>query len=399
VTDDPAAGDERPQPAAPEAPPPTDTPEGTAATRHAPAEAATASPPPAEAGAITPTGAEAPAAFGQAAVGQAAAGPAVEPIVVVEGVTRAFDNRAVVRDLDLTIERGTVVGVIGPSGSGKTTTVRMLTGALRPTKGRIRVLGENPTSFRRGTRERIGYMPQLFTLYPDLTARENVDFVGSLFGMLWRRRRKRSREVLELLDLWPARDRRASAMSGGMQRRLELACALIHEPVLLFLDEPTAGIDPILRAKVWDELHRLRDAGRTILVTTQYVGDAEDCDRVALIARGRLIAFAPPEELRRNALGGDVIEVETASLFDASTVQSVPGVVSVNQRGPRAFSATVEDSASALPAVVDAVTGSGAEVTSAQEVRPTFDDVFALLVERAEAEDAETADADQEPAA
>jgi ABC-2 type transport system ATP-binding protein len=301
-------------------------------------------------------------------------------------VTRAFNDRLVVRGLDLTIEPGTVVGVIGPSGSGKTTSIRMLTGALRPTSGDISVLGERPTQFRRETRERIGYMPQLFTLYPDLTARENVDFVGSLFGMLWRRRRRRTREVLQLLELWDARDRRASAMSGGMQRRLELACALVHEPTLLFLDEPTAGIDPILRAKIWDELHRLRDEGRTILVTTQYVGDAEDCDGVALIAEGRLVAFAPPDQLRRDALGGEVIEIETTTLFDATTIESVEGVLAVRQRSPRSFSATVSDAAAALPAVVDAVTSSGGEVVSAQEARPTFDEVFAQLVERAEAE-------------
>ena len=316
-----------------------------------------------------------------------------EPIVLAKGVTRSFDDRLVVRGLDLTIEPGTVVGVIGPSGSGKTTTIRMLTGALKPTSGEIRVLGERPSAFRRATRERIGYMPQLFTLYPDLTARENVDFVGSLFGLLFRRRRKRVREVLEVVELWDARDRRASAMSGGMQRRLELACALVHEPPLLFLDEPTAGIDPILRAAVWDELHRLRDQGRTILVTTQYVGDAEDCDQVALIADGRLIAFAPPDELRRAALGGDVIEVETAGLFDAVAIESVDGVISVRQRSPRAFSATVDDAASGLPTVVDAVTSGGAEVVSAQEVRPTFDEVFAVLVERAKVEDAEAAKA------
>jgi ABC-2 type transport system ATP-binding protein len=378
VTDDPAARGDQPQVGAP-------------------LDAAPTAEPPA-----TPD--PSPAATPQAAT-PANARPAgestAEPVVVVEDVTRVFDKRAVVRGINLVIHPGTIVGIIGPSGSGKTTTIRMLTGALRPTEGRVRVLGENPTSFQRGTRERIGYMPQLFTLYPDLTARENVDFVGSLFGMLWRRRRKRSREVLELLDLWPARDRRASAMSGGMQRRLELACALVHEPVLLFLDEPTAGIDPILRGKVWDELHRLRDAGRTILVTTQYVGDAEDCDHVALIAGGRLIAFAPPDELRRNALGGDVIEVETSKLFDATAVESVPGVVSVNQRGPRAFSATVDDAATTLPSVVEAVTTGGGEVVSAQEVRPTFDDVFALLVERDAAENPAPSESDdqKEPAA
>ena len=158
------------------------------------------------------------------------------------------------------------------------------------------MLGEDPRRFRRRTRERIGYMPQQFTLYPDLTARENVDFVASLFGILWRTRHRRTREVLQLVDLWDARGRRAGRLSGGMQRRLELACALVHDPDLLFLDEPTAGIDPILRVKIWEELHRLRDDGRTLLVTTQYVNEAEECDTVALISGGRLIALADPDE-------------------------------------------------------------------------------------------------------
>jgi ABC-2 type transport system ATP-binding protein len=312
--------------------------------------------------------------------------PSVEPVVTMRGVSRAFEDRTVVSDIDLTIEPGTILGVIGPSGAGKTTTVRLLTGALRPTTGEVRVLGENPTRFKRSTRERIGYMPQLFTLYPDLTARENVDFVGSLFGMLWRRRRGRVQAVLKLLGLWDARDRRAGKLSGGMQRRLELAGALVHEPALLFLDEPTAGIDPILRATVWDELHRLRDDGRTLLVTTQYVPDAEECDQVALIARGRLIAFASPDELRRQAFGGDVIDVQTVGLFDAEAIDQLPGVVSVTQRGPREFTATAEDAAVTLPAVVDAVREAGAEVETAQEMRPSFDEVFALLVERDEQE-------------
>ena len=319
-------------------------------------------------------------------------------VVTAEGVSRSFDDRVVVSDLDFTIDAGTVLGVIGPSGSGKTTTIRMLTGALRPTTGEIRVLGEQPARFQRSTRERIGYMPQLFTLYPDLTARENVDFVGSMFGMLWRRRRKRTRDVLKLLELWDARDRRASAMSGGMQRRLELACALVHEPAILFLDEPTAGIDPILRAKVWEELHRLRDTGVTILVTTQYVGDAEDCDQVALIAEGRLVALAGPEELRRQAQGGDAIVVETATMFDATSIDSVPGVLAVKQRSPREFIATVDDSAVALPAVVEAVKGAGADVTSAQELRLSFDEVFATLVSQAQARTQARARA-EEPAA
>jgi ABC-2 type transport system ATP-binding protein len=314
--------------------------------------------------------------------------PSPEPapaLVTMRGVSRRFDDRVVVRDIDLQVPAGTILGIIGPSGSGKTTTIRMLTGGLAPTAGEVQVLGERPLDFRRATRERIGYMPQMFTLYPDLNARENVDFVGSMFGMLWPRRRRRTKEVLKLLELWDSRKKRASALSGGMQRRLELACTLVHDPALLFLDEPTAGLDPLLRATVWEELHRLRDEGRTILVTTQYVNEAEECDAVALIARGRLIAIAPPDELRRQALHGEVIEIETARMFDGSALEGEPGILAVRQLDINHLRVTVEDAATSLPAVVDAIGRSGVEVASAQELQPSFDEVFAELVARAEA--------------
>jgi ABC-2 type transport system ATP-binding protein len=313
--------------------------------------------------------------------------PRGDVVVSMRNVSRAFDKRTVVKGIDLTVPAGTILGVIGPSGAGKTTTIRMLTGALEPTSGEIEVLGQRPTSFRASVRERIGYMPQQFALYPDLTARENIDFVASLFGLLLYRRRRRVREVLKLVQLWDARDTRAGRLSGGMQRRLELASALVHEPSLLILDEPTAGIDPLLRVTIWEELHRLRDAGRTLLVTTQYVHEAEECDQVALIAHGRLIALATPDELRRSATGGDVIEVETAGLFDGSALERVQGVLAVRQLEARRFRVTVDDAARSLPAIVDAVGSAGGDVASAREVRLTFDEVFAELVARAGDED------------
>jgi ABC-2 type transport system ATP-binding protein len=302
--------------------------------------------------------------------------------VAASRLSRRFGDVAAVEDVSFQVPAGTILGVIGPSGSGKTTTLRMVMGSIAPTDGTVHVLGEEPLNFRRETRERIGYMPQLFILYPDLTAQENVDFVASLFGLLTFRRRGRVQQVLKLVELWDARRRRAKDLSGGMQRRLELACALVHDPALLILDEPTAGIDPLLRRTIWDELHRLRDAGRTLLVTTQYVTEAEECDQVALISDGRLIANAAPEELRRLAYGGDAVEIQTAQTFDASALDMHPRVQKVRQTGLREFRLVVDDAAAALPEIVDAVTSAGAEVETAREARPTFEEVFAELVER-----------------
>jgi ABC-2 type transport system ATP-binding protein len=322
------------------------------------------------------------------------ASPSSRPGVVVEHATRRFGDLVAVDDVSLTVPEGTILGLIGPSGAGKTTVVRMLTGALEPSSGTVEVLGENPRRFRRRTRERIGYMPQLFSLYQDLTARENVDFVASLFGLLFMRRHRRTREVLEVVDLWDARGRRASNLSGGMQRRLELACALVHEPALLFLDEPTTGMDPLLRGRIWDELQRLRSEGRTMLVTTQYLGEAELCDNVALIANGRLVAHATPEGLRREALGGDMVDIETVHAFDGSDLVGLENVVTTRQVGPRHFRVVVDDAGAATPTVVDAIGERGGEVETAREYRPSFDEVFAELVKRdrearGEADDAE----------
>jgi ABC-2 type transport system ATP-binding protein len=305
-----------------------------------------------------------------------------DDLVVMRGVSRKFDDRVVVQDVDLVVPRGTILGIIGPSGAGKTTTIRMLTGAIAPTSGEVRVLGREPKRFRRSDRERIGYMPQLFNLYDDLTAGENVDFVASLFGMLWRRRRRRVREVLQVVDLWPARKRQAGKLSGGMRRRLELACALVHEPDLIILDEPTAGIDPLLRVSVWEELHRLRGAGRTLLVTTQHVSEAEECDAVAMIVGGQVIALAPPDQLRKEATNGDVLDIETARAFDASDLIETDGVRQVSQLGPRHFRVVVDDAGGALPLVVDRIQSGGVEVDSAREHRLSFDEIFAVLVAR-----------------
>jgi ABC-2 type transport system ATP-binding protein len=169
-----------------------------------------------------------------------------------------------------------------------------------------------------------------------------------------------------------------------MQRRLELACALVHEPVLLFVDEPTAGLDPMLRQTIWEEFRRLREVGRTLVVTTQYVGEAEYCDTVAVLAHGRLIALAAPDDLRRMALGGEVLEVETTQAFDGATLDQLPGVRTVKQTAPRRFLVIVDDAGAATPRVLQEVQSAGVEVVSSSEYRPSFDEVFAALVAQAD---------------
>jgi ABC-2 type transport system ATP-binding protein len=310
----------------------------------------------------------------------------------MEQVSRRYGDVAAVDHVSLQVNRGTILGVIGPSGSGKTTLIRMFTGTLEPTSGQLTVLGQTPRKFTRHAREKIGYMPQHFVLYEELTARENLSFVASLFGLLWPKRGRRVKEMLKLVDLWEARSRRARQLSGGMQRRLELACALVHDPLLLFVDEPTAALDPMLRQRIWAEFRRLREVGRTLVVTTQYVGEAEYCDAVAVLAHGRLIALASPDDLRRMALGGEVVEVETAQPFDATTLEQVPAVRAVRQSAPRHFLVVTDDAGEATPRLLQAIHGIGVEVLSISEYRPSFDEVFAELVSHADQGSAEEED-------
>ena len=312
--------------------------------------------------------------------------PQTEPIIRAVGVTRAFDDRVVVDDLDFEVEAGTILGVVGPSGSGKTTTVRMLTGTLGRTSGEITVLGEDPMRFSRRVRGRIAYMPQLFSLYEDLSAQENVGFVAALYGIGPFTRRGRIRRALEVVDLGDARHTLARDLSGGMQRRLELACALVHDPEVLFVDEPTAGIDPLLRQAIWDELRRLRDEGRTLVVTTQYVAEAEYCDRVALIVDGELVAMDAPEALRQMVFGGDVLEITTSRAVDPDHLANVAGVDNVRQPAPRTLMVTVSDAATLTPRIMDTLRAVGVEVTGMEEHQPTFDEVFTGLVERRRAQ-------------
>lgn len=331
-----------------------------------------------------------------APIPDAAAAPT---IIEMEGVTRQFDDLVAVRDVSLAVPQGSILGMIGPSGSGKTTIVRMLTGTLGPTSGSLRVLGQVPLKFDRQARERIAYMPQLFSLYPDLTAKENMNFVAALFGVPWWGRSRLIREALSVVDLWDARDRPARDLSGGMQRRLELACALVHRPQVLFVDEPTAGIDPILRETIWAELRRLRDEGATLLVTTQVVSEAVNCDQVALLADGQLIALESPDSLRLSAFGGELLEITTVHAVEGENLLELPGVRHVRQTGPRTLVAVIDDAGTASPLIMDTLRQQGIDVREIAEYHATYDDIFTTLVQRHRDAESEGAGSQDEVAA
>src|SRR5215212_2078387 len=229
-------------------------------------------------------------------------------IIRTRELTKVFGGETAVDAITMDVPEGSTFGFIGPSGSGKTTTVRLLMGLHEPDAGEVSVLGARPARFTRHDRERIGYLPQLFVLYPDLTIWENMNFAASLYGVPFLRA-KRLDELLDLVELREDKHKLVRDTSGGMQRRLSLAATLIHDPDLVFLDEPTAGIDPILRKKFWDYFKELQTNGHTLFITTQYVGEAGYCDFVGVMSEGRLLSVDTPEGLRREAYGGDIVKL------------------------------------------------------------------------------------------
>ena len=310
-----------------------------------------------------------------------------------KGLKKRFGREEILKGVDLTVERGEIFGLIGPSGSGKSTLLRILTGYLEPSEGTVEVLGRPPAGFGKGERRRVGFMPQGFVLYGQLSVRQNLNFVAGLYGLGFRERRRRVREALEFVELWEHRRKAAADTSGGMQRRLQLAAAIVHEPELLFVDEPTANLDPILRRRFWEEFRDLSGEGRTLFVTTQYVGEAELCDRVGLLADGKLVAVGTPEELRRRAFGGEAIELTlggdpSALAGRLKALEEIGHAVEVRHEGGATSRVrlVVEDADLGLPKVLEAL--DGADVRSAGIPKASFDDIFFRLMEETDREEA-----------
>ena len=310
--------------------------------------------------------------------------------IETKNLTKRFGEDEILKGLDLTVERGEIFGLIGPSGSGKSTFLRTLTGYLTPSEGEVQVVDTPPSRFTAQDRGRVGFMPQGFVLYPELSLRQNINFVAGLYGLRFGKRRRRVRESLEFVELWEHRRKTAANVSGGMQRRLQLAAALVHEPELLFVDEPTANLDPILRRRFWEEFRQLREGGRTLFVTTQYVGEAELCDRVGLLSGGALVALGTPDELRHQAFDGELVQLalggNPSHLGERlQALEQVGRVVEVRQdedaeRAASHIRLLVEDADAALPKVMEAL--NDADVRSVDLPKPSFDEVFFRLVER-----------------
>ena len=307
-------------------------------------------------------------------------------VVQAHELTKMFGEEAAVDSLTMNVPRGTIFGFIGPSGCGKTTTVRMLTGVHKPTSGEVTVLGKNPYEFSKSDRERIGYLIQNFVLYPELTVWENLNFTASFYGVSLFGRAKRFNRLLEFVELTEDKGKLASALSGGMKRRLSLAATLVHNPELLFLDEPTAGIDPLLRRKFWDYFKELQTEGHTLFVTTQYVGEAAYCDLVGVMYDGRLLMVETPDGLRKKAFGGELVSIKTSEVVryeqrkKLETLLFVQGNVKVIS--DQEIDVIVDEASTAIPSLMEFCKTEGINVETIEEISPPFDDVFVKLIEK-----------------
>lgn len=316
--------------------------------------------------------------------------PETSNVVLMESVSLDFGKGAGVFDLNLTLPSGTIMGVIGPSGCGKTTTIRLINGIYGSTSGEVRVFDKDPLKFNGTDKLRLGYIPQHFILYPNLSVEENLHFIGGIYAMKPAERKSKIQPLLEFVELVEARTRLARKLSGGMQRRLMLAGALLHTPDLLIADEPTAGIDPILRTRIWENFRALRDEGKSLLVTTQYVGEAAYCDMVVVMRNGRIVTINTPRGLQRQAMGGDAIhlQVEKSELVKCMRfLDDLPQIIKV-ERTPGETDGLfvyVQDSGKELPNLLSVLKEKQNIVPhNAEPYIPSFDEVFVRIIQSSE---------------
>jgi ABC-2 type transport system ATP-binding protein len=304
--------------------------------------------------------------------------------VVARGLTKKFGAFTAVDRLDLSIAKGEVVGFIGPNGAGKSTAIRMLCGLLRPNAGSATVAGFDVGREAEAVREHIGYMSQKFSLYGDLTVRENLRFFGGLYRVPRHDIEARIRAAIAMAGLEGRENALVDTLAGGWKQRLALGCAILHRPPVLFLDEPTSGVEPEARRRFWDLIHHLASDGVTILVSTHYMDEAEYCNRIALIDAGRLVVVGSPGELRRHELGGTLFELDCAALGAAlAALREAPGVIEVAIFGDKLH--VLLHDAETAGEVQPLLARQGIDAGPPRAISPSLEDVFVQLVSRTHA--------------
>jgi ABC-2 type transport system ATP-binding protein len=304
---------------------------------------------------------------------------AVQFAIDIQGLTRRFGDFTAVDHLTFQVKPGEIFGLLGPNGAGKTTAIKMFTGLLLPTEGSGRVAGLDMVTETEAIRGHIGYMSQLFSLYGDLTVEENVSLFAGLYGVTGSQLRERKQWALEMAGLTDQGDKRTAELPLGWKQRLALGCAVLHKPDILFLDEPTSGVDPISRRRFWDLIYSLAEGGTTVLVSTHYMEEAEYCHRIALLNRGKLIALDQPAVLRESN-PHPILALEADDVLKALTeVQKSPEVLDAVLFG-RSVHVTVKDQESALQSLGPFLAASGVTVQSIEPVTPTLEDVVVSLV-------------------
>ncbi len=299
--------------------------------------------------------------------------------VVIENLVKRFGSFVAVDNISLKVHKGEVFGFLGPNGAGKSTTIRMLCGLLKPSGGRAEVAGFDVARKPESVRQNIGYMSQKFSLYNDLKVIENLRLFAGLYSVPSQIVKERIEWALTMSNLKGQEDLVTGTLPGGWKQRLALGCAVLHRPPILFLDEPTSGVDPISRRQFWELIHQMASEGVTVFVTTHYMEEAEYCNRLALIFRGKMIALGMPSELKRNSIKGDLLLVECEPLGDAmDALKDVPGVMDAAVFG-NALHLVVQNASTTEPHIQTRLTQKGVKLDRITPIRPTLEDAFVSL--------------------
>ena len=304
--------------------------------------------------------------------------------VEIVNLVKRFGDFVAVDKVSLEVSKGEIFGFLGPNGAGKSTTIRVLCGLLAPTSGRAVVNGFDVATHPEEVRQTIGYMSQKFSLYDDLLVEENIEFFGGVYGVPDKKLAERREFVLKMAGLEDRRRSKTAQLPGGLKQRLALGCAILHEPPILFLDEPTSGVDPIARRGFWDLIYDLSAAGHTIFVTTHYMDEAEYCHRIALMYAGAVIALGSPDELKRSLGVGHLWHLETSDLIGSMTaLEGRPGIQDVAVFGS-GLHVKVDDDDAAQRDIRATLERAGIAIRSLAPIAPSMEDVFVSLIEREE---------------